>query len=175
MLPLRRAWVTLPSVTIATDTTLTRIWRSTWPSAPSKSSSSAFPGNQFSGEIIPELERLVDNDTISIIDGILVRKDADGEITFIEFEEMGGNPDADRTRQRHEPARLAHLRRGCHGTRRGLEPNSSEAILVFEHTWAKPLRDAIINSGGVLANDFRVPGLVVEELLAELAELGDES
>ena len=35
----------------------------------------------------------------------------------------------------------------------GLEPNSSEAILVFEHTWAKPLRDAIVNSGGVLANE----------------------
>jgi hypothetical protein len=45
---------------------------------------------------------------------------------------------------------------------------------VFEHTWAKPLRDAIVNSGGGLEDDFRVPGLVVEELLAELAELGDD-
>jgi len=54
-----------------------------------------------------------------------------------------------------------------------LEPNSSEAILVFEHTWARPLRDAIVNSGGVLANNFRVPGLVVEELLVELAELDE--
>ena len=54
-----------------------------------------------------------------------------------------------------------------------LEPDSSEAILVFEHTWAKPLRDAIVESGGQLANNFRVPGLVVDELLAELAELDD--
>jgi hypothetical protein len=54
-----------------------------------------------------------------------------------------------------------------------LEPNSSQAILVFEHTWAKPLRDAIVDSGGVLANNFRVPGLVVEELLAELAAAED--
>ena len=53
-----------------------------------------FPGNQFSGEIIPELERLVDNDTISIIDGILVRKDENGDVTFTEFEEMGGNAEA---------------------------------------------------------------------------------
>ena len=50
----------------------------------------------------------------------------------------------------------------------GLEPNSSAAILVFEHTWAKPLRDAIVASGGILAANFRVPGLVVEEVLAEL-------
>ena len=54
-----------------------------------------------------------------------------------------------------------------------LEPNSSAAILVFEHTWFKPLRDNILASNGLLVNNFRVPGLVVEELLAELAELED--
>jgi hypothetical protein len=132
-----------------------------------------FPGNQFSGEIIPELERLVANDTISIVDGILVRKDADGEISFTEFEEMGANP---------EVAALADVMNQLESLisdedimefAESLEPNSSEAILVFEHTWARPLRDAIVNSGGVLANNFRVPGLVVEELLAELAELDE--
>ncbi len=40
----------------------------------------SFPGNQFSGGIIPELERLVGNDTISIIDGLLVQKDTAGEV-----------------------------------------------------------------------------------------------
>jgi hypothetical protein len=54
-----------------------------------------------------------------------------------------------------------------------LEPDSSEAILVFEHTWAKPLRDAIVASGGVLADNFRVPGMVVDEILDALAELDD--
>ena len=34
-----------------------------------------FPGSQFTGEIIPELERLIESDTISIIDGLLVKKD----------------------------------------------------------------------------------------------------
>ncbi len=134
----------------------------------------SFPGNQFTGEIIPELERLVDNDTISIIDGVLVRKDADGEITFMEFEEMGGNPDADALANLMNQLDSLISDEDVMELAEGLEPNSSEAILVFEHTWAKPLRDAIINSGGVLENDFRVPGLVVEELLAELAELGDD-
>jgi len=133
----------------------------------------SFPGNQFSGEIIPEIERLVSDDTISIVDGVLVTKDADGEVTFTEFEELGANPDAaalaavmnqlDSLISDEDIMTLAET----------LEPNSSEAILVFEHTWAKGLRDAIVNSGGVLANNFRVPGLVVEELLAELAELAD--
>ncbi len=134
----------------------------------------SFPGNQLSGEIIPELERLVDNDTISIIDGLLVRKDADGEITFVEFDEMGGNPDADALANLMNQLDSLISDEDVMELADGLEPNSSEAILVFEHTWAKPLRDAIINSGGVLANDFRVPGLVVEELLAELAELADD-
>ena len=51
----------------------------------------------------------------------------------------------------------------------GLEPNSSAAILIFEHTWAKPLRDAIADSGGVLAAQYRVPGLAIDQLLNELA------
>ena len=126
-----------------------------------------FPGNQFSGEIIPELERLVDNDTISIVDGILVRKDENGDVTFTEFEEATA---------------LANVMNQLEALISDddimafadtLEPNSSEAILVFEHTWARPLRDAIVNSGGVLANNFRVPGLVVDELLAELAALDE--
>ncbi len=133
----------------------------------------AFPGNQFTGEIIPELERLVDNDTISIIDGLLVRKDADGEVSFIEFEELGGNADAERLAGVMNQLESLISDEDVAELAASLEPNSSEAILVFEHTWAKPLRDAIVASGGVLADNFRVPGMVVDELLDALAELDD--
>jgi hypothetical protein len=132
-----------------------------------------FPGNQFSGGIIPELERLVDNDTISIIDGLLVRKDADGAVTFTEFEELGGNADAQRLASVMDQLESLISDEDVQELAASLEPDSSEAILVFEHTWAKPLRDAIVASGGVLADNFRVPGMVVDELLAELAELAD--
>ena len=133
----------------------------------------SFPGNQFNGAIIPELERLVDNDTISIIDGVLVQKDADGEVTFTEFEELGGNADAARLANVMDQLESLISDDDVQELAASLEPGSSEAILVFEHTWAKPLRDAIIESGGLLANNFRVPGMVVDELLAELAELAD--
>jgi hypothetical protein len=132
-----------------------------------------FPGNQFSGGIIPELERLVDNDTISIIDGLLVRKDADGAVTFTEFAELGGNADAQRLASVMDQLESLISDEDVQELAASLEPDSSEAILVFEHTWAKPLRDAIVASGGVLADNFRVPGMVVDELLAELAELAD--
>lgn len=127
-----------------------------------------FPGNDFNGEILPELERLVESDTIAVVDALLVVKDTDGEVTFIEIGEDDANDDA---------KRLAALLGEVHEFISdddvdelvdALEPGSSAAILVFEHTWAKPFRDAVVDSGGVLVANFRVPGLVVEELLADL-------
>jgi hypothetical protein len=131
----------------------------------------AFPGSQFTGAILPELRRLIDNDTISIVDGVLAHTDESGDVTFVEISEEGANEDA---------AALADLLDRVNGLisdedvaelTRGLEPDSTAALLVFEHTWAKPLRDAIVDAGGILAANFRVPGLVVEEVLAAVAEL----
>ena len=132
-----------------------------------------FPGNQFNGQIIPELEKLIDTDTISIVDGILVRKDEDGEITFTEFDELGANADATRLAEIMDQIDSLISDDDVNELVSALEPNSSAAILVFEHTWSKPFRDAIVDSGGVLVANFRVPGLVVDELLAELADLED--
>lgn len=128
-----------------------------------------FPGNQFNGEILPELERLTTSDTIAIVDGLLLRKDADGEVTFTEFEDISANDDAAALAGLLDQVESLISDEDVEEMAAGLEPNSSAAILVFEHTWAKPLRDAIVDSGGVLAANFRVPGLVVDELLAELA------
>mgnify|MGYP001201144604 CR=1 FL=1 len=50
-----------------------------------------------------------------------------------------------------------------------LGPNSTAAIIVFEHTWAIPIREAVIASGGQLLADIRVPPAAIEELRAELA------
>lgn len=134
----------------------------------------AFPGNQFNGAILPELERLVAADTISVVDGVLATKDADGDVTIVEFAELGENDDAARLSGLLTQLEALVSDEDVDELVAQLEPNSSAAILVFEHTWAKPFRDAIVASGGVLAANFRVPGLVVDELLDELAELAAE-
>lgn len=133
-----------------------------------------FPGNGFTGEIVPELERLVDQGVISVVDGLLVRRDGDDELTIVELAEIDPSDDiaalgsvlnqVEALISDDDVAELAG----------GLEPDSSAAILVFEHTWVKPLRDAIVASGGRLAASFRVPGRAVDELLDELAALDDE-
>lgn len=128
-----------------------------------------FPGNQFNGEILPELERLVDDDIISVVDGLLLTKEADGEVTFVEFDEEGANDDAARLVALMNQVESLISDEDVLELAENLQPDSSAAILVFEHTWAKPFRDAIISSGGVLAANFRVPGLVVDELMSELA------
>lgn len=131
----------------------------------------AFPGNQFSGTVLSELAKVVENRTITVIDGLLVRRDADGEITFFEVEEV--------TSLEGEVS-LAGLLERVEGLisdedvtelTAGLEPNSSAAILVFEHTWVLPLKEAIVASGGVLLEDVHVPGPVADEVFDAIAEL----
>ena len=127
-----------------------------------------FPGNRFNGEILPELERLIEADVISLVDGLLIHKDGDGQATFLELEELGSDDDAARLASLLDQLDSLISDEDVAELAEGLEPNSTAAMLVFEHTWAKPFRDAIVASGGVLAANFRVPGLVVDELLKEL-------
>lgn len=141
------------------------------PLAPIEILTLAFPGNRFTGRILPELAKVVENDTITIIDGLFVSVDEMGEVTYTEFDELGQNSDAsaltelierfDELISEDDVAELAS----------GLDSNSSAAILVFEHTWMKPLRDAIVESDGILIDSVRVPGLVIDEVLAAVAEL----
>jgi hypothetical protein len=133
----------------------------------------AFPGNQFNGEIMPELQRLIDNDTISVIDGLFLLKDDDGDVTFVEFDELGANHDAARLAEFMDQLDALISDEDVDALAAGIAPGSSAAILVFEHTWAKPFRDAVVASGGLLAANFRVPGAIVDELLDELSAVAD--
>jgi hypothetical protein len=128
----------------------------------------AFPENRFSGAILPELQRLVETGTISIIDGLFVRKDADGTTTFDELHALDGDAGAlaevlDRVEGLVSEEDVAELTAT-------LEPNSSAAVLVFENVWAKGLRDAIVDAGGELAANVRVPAAVVDEILATVPD-----
>lgn len=123
-----------------------------------------FPGNQFTGEIIPELTKLIDGGTIRVIDLVFVAKDADGNSVGLALEDL---PDESRDAFSVLVAEVAELiaEEDVEDLAESLEPNSSAAILLFEHTWAIPFRDAIAGSGGRLV--ARVP--ITEEALAEIA------
>ena len=54
-----------------------------------------FPGNQFKGEIIPALADLVESGTVRILDLVFVMKDAEGNVTSAEYEDLPGMDDLD--------------------------------------------------------------------------------
>lgn len=130
-----------------------------------------FAENRFTGAIIPELQRVVENGTITIIDGVFVNKDADGNTTFFEFDELGAGDEA---------ASLSRVLDRVEGLlsdedvvdlTADLGPNSSAAILVYEHTWAKSLHQAVVDAGGRALDYLRVPQEAVDEILATVPEI----
>jgi uncharacterized membrane protein len=129
-----------------------------------------FPGNRFKGEIIPELRSLVERKIIAIIDGVLIRKDADGSVTFVEFEQATADENVAQLAALFDEVQDLISDEDVQELAAGLEPDSSAAMLVFENTWAAPLKSALEDAGGVLVSNFRVPAQVVNEVLAALEE-----
>jgi hypothetical protein len=50
-----------------------------------------------------------------------------------------------------------------------LEPNSSEAVMLFENTWAARFAGALRNAKGELILNERIPRAVIEEVMAGAA------
>jgi fructosamine-3-kinase len=124
-----------------------------------------FPGNQFTGEIVPALKELVDSGTIRVIDLIFARKDKDGNVLVLELNDLDDNDyasynalvgDLSGTLTQDDVQQLAAT----------LERNSSAGILLFENTWATRFRDAVLKAKGQLVLNERIPHSVIEQLIA---------
>jgi len=156
----------------------------------------------FHGEIISELERLRENDTVRVIDALAVYKDAAGDLevehlsnlTEQEAVELGSTVGAliglgIDGEEGAEAGAAAGAERAANG---GLSPlgneewdvledipnDSAAALILLEHHWAVPLRDAIARAGGFRISDgFISPldlieiGLVSAEDAKELHDL----
>jgi hypothetical protein len=125
----------------------------------------AFPGNQFRGEIAPELGRLVETGTINLLDLAFIHKDPAGEVTILEVEQ-----EPDEVFQAFEA--LAAGEGGIIsdddmreiGAR--LDPDSSAMIVVWEDLWAARFATAVLDAGGVMVDLQRIPAEAVEAAVA---------
>jgi uncharacterized membrane protein len=124
-----------------------------------------FPKNQFTGEIAPALEELVEAGTIRVIDLVFVTKSADGEVVGIELADLDEATSAAFRPHVEEPSGLVSDE-DIADLGAALEPDSSAAILLFEHLWATRFRDAVLDSGGELVASVRIPKEVVDEVVA---------
>ena len=143
----------------------------------------------FHGEVIAELERLHESGTVRVIDSLAVYKDADGEIeiehlsnlTRDEAIELGTKIGAliglgvDGEEGAEAGAELGAEQAAEEGINvfGGAEewdvladiPNDSAAALILlEHHWAVPLRDAIARAGGFRLSDGFISPLDLVEI-----------
>lgn len=129
-----------------------------------------FPGSQFNGGILPAIQDVVERDIVSIIDCLLITKYEDGSVEFTEIEEVGSDDDVAKLQELLDDANGLLSDEDVEAFAEALEPGDSAAAIVFEHTWAKPFRDAVVGSGGVMIANMRVPGLIADEVLAAIEE-----
>jgi uncharacterized membrane protein len=148
-----------------------------------------FDHPDFHGEVIAELERLRESDTVRVIDSIAVYKDADGNL---EVEHLSNLSEQEAIELGSKIGALIGL--GVEGEE-GMEagaamgaeqaaaegihvfagaeewdvlediPNDSAAALILlEHHWAVPLRDAIARAGGFRVSDGFISPLDLVEI-----------
>ena len=158
-----------------------------------------FEHPDFHGEVIEELEKLRKSDTVRVIDSLAVYKDAAGEIEVMHLSNLTREEAIELGSKvaaliglgiEGEEGMEAGAALGAEAAAEGgievfsdedawdvLEeiPNDSAAALILlEHHWAVPLRDAIVRAGGVgLADSFIHPADLVALGLATAAE-GEE-
>ena len=121
----------------------------------------AFPGNRFNGEIVPELQALVEAGSIKILDLIFIMKDEDDVVTSIEIN------DDDFPALDASVGGLISEEDVAYAAER-LATNSSAALLIWEDLWAAPFVAALNQSGGVLIEGSRIPHDLVTAALDDL-------
>ena len=161
-----------------------------------------FPQPDFHGAIIAELERLRESDTVRVIDALAVHKDPDGEVEVAHLSNLSDDEAVELGSMvgaliglgiEGEAGIEAGAEAGAVAAAEGARmftdedawdvleeiPNGSAAALVLlEHTWAIPLRDAVVAAGGFRISDgFISPldlvqiGLVSAQEAAEMHAL----
>jgi uncharacterized membrane protein len=162
-----------------------------------------FAHPNFHGEVIAELEKLRESDTVRVIDALAVYKDAEGELevehlsnlTEEEAIELGSKVGAlIGLGIEGEEGAEAGAMAGAEAAKDGIHAFSDEqawdvieeipndtaaALILLEHHWAVPLRDAIARANGFRISDgFISPldlvalGMVTAEEAEELHAMG---
>lgn len=124
----------------------------------------SFPGNKFTGRIVPALVEQIENGTIRLLDLEFVSKDADGTLTALDLEELDPETGA-------EFVGLTLARPGALGpddaeeVAEDLPAGSSALLIAFENLWAAKLVDALQAADALVLDHVRVPVDIAEAVL----------
>ncbi len=126
-----------------------------------------FKGNQFKGEIFPELMNLVNSGVVRIIDIIIVRKDAEGNVSHQEMQETDKSVLAVFDPLKAEINGMIQVE-DIEMIGEKLENNCTAALLMFENLWAVNFVKAVENANGRSVMHVRIPHEVVVETMEKI-------
>lgn len=112
----------------------------------------AFEGDNFTGKIIEELDKVSKDGIISVLDVAVVARDKDGQVAAAEMidselAEFVDNLTIEKGIISDDDVQeIGEL----------LEDNTSAGLLIIEHLWAKPLKKAILDANGTLIGEGRI-------------------
>jgi hypothetical protein len=125
----------------------------------------AFPGNKFSGEIVPAIKALQDSGTIRVLDLVLITKDAEGNVAAIELADAEAEQRAVLDVLGIERSNLLG-QEDFEDIGSALDPNSTAALMIWENVWAAEFAKSLRNADGILVANGRIPAALVEEAMA---------
>jgi hypothetical protein len=126
----------------------------------------AFPGNKFSGEIVPAIKELQDAGTIRVLDLVIISKDGDGNVTGIELSEASPEQQATLAVLGVESRHILG-QEDVEDIGAALDPNSTAGLMIWENVWAARFAQSLRAADGILIANGRIPAPLVEEVMAE--------
>ncbi len=123
--------------------------------------------SRLTGEAAAEIAALAANETIRVLDLVIVHKRDDGSIDVDEIEDLG-----DLGSLGTIAATLADVlaEQDLIDIAAAMEPGSTAGILVWENTWAAPFAVAVRRNGGQLIASGRIP---TQSLIASMTSVGE--
>ena len=125
-----------------------------------------FDDPDFRGEIVAELERLSENDAVRVIDALAVYKDADGALEVAHLSNVSDEHASESGRvvgaliglgvegeEDLELGETATAEQDGWDVLDDIPRDTAAALLLIEHHWAVPLRDAVARAGGFRIGD----------------------
>lgn len=122
-----------------------------------------FPGNRFSGEIVPAILEQVDAGVIRVLDVLFVMKDADGVVSTLTAQDIGPEGAAYASLDLRQPGALNEEDADEIGD--DLPLNSSALLIAYENTWMQDLVGAFGRAGAVVIDQIRIPADVVNQVI----------
>jgi uncharacterized membrane protein len=124
-----------------------------------------FPGNQFTGDIVPAMTELVENGTVHIVDMLFIQKDERGKVTVQEFTDLAASLQGMFAPLYNDITQLLN-EEDAHELAASLQNNSSAGIMLFENVWAARFAQAVRDAKGEVLLNERIPHAVIDEVVA---------